>query len=99
MSDIQLARVRIREFGPIELFHITENQVEVGDWCVVSFDRGEDFGKVLALELLEECDISQKQHVVRKCLERDTTRIEQNKKAAKENIKGCQEEIRTHNLR
>ena len=98
MSDIQLARIRIREFGPIELFHITENQVAVGDWCIVSFDRGEDYGKVLALETLEECDISQKQHVIRKCLASDTSRIEQNKKNAKDNVTVCQDEIKAHNL-
>ena len=98
MSDIQLARVRIREFGPIELFHITENQVAIGDWCIVNFDRGEDYGKVLALESLEECDISQKQHVVRICLTADTKRIEQNKKNAQATIPGCQEEIKSHTL-
>lgn len=98
MSDIQLARVRIREFGPIELFHVTNDQVNVGDWCIVNFDRGEDFGKVLALEILSECDISRKQHVVRKCQSRDTSRIERNKKDAVSQMPGCQSEIRTHNL-
>ena len=96
--EMTVARVRLREFGPIELFRLTDTSIQVGDWCVVSFDRGEDYGKILCIETFSDCDLSEKQHVLRNCQSRDTIRIERNRKDATGQIKGCQREIATHNL-
>ncbi len=98
MTETKVARVRLREFGPVELFRLGAIDINVGDWCVVSFDRGEDYGKILCIETLSECDISENQHVVRECQTKDDIHIKRNRKDATGQIKGCQREIITHNL-
>ena len=93
MSETTMARVRLRNFGPIEPFSMGTAQVAVGDDCIVSFDRGQDFGKVLSIGERGSQDIPDRQQVVRPCQPGDIRRIQRNDLEARKQIAPCQAEI------
>jgi cell fate regulator YaaT (PSP1 superfamily) len=98
MNDYPLLRVRLRHHGPIEVFRCPpEIAAGLGDWCIVSFDRGQDFGQVIAVEE-GDTDTPDKQAIVRVCQPGDERRIERNAQNAHENLKPCQDEINAHKL-
>jgi len=93
-----IARVRLRQHGPIELFQCEPAGLTVGGLCIVGFDRGQDFGRLLAIAVDLPAELPERQRVIRSCESTDLRRIEQNAKDAHSHIAACKHEIATHNL-
>ena len=93
MSDTSIARVRLRRCGPIEPFLLGTAKVQLGDLCVVSFDRGQDFGKIVALEIANAPDIPERQQIIRPCQPGDLRRIQRNEAEAVKQRAPCQAEV------
>ena len=91
------ARVRLRHHGPVEVFHCDAPGVTLGGQCIVTFDRGQDFGKIIALAVDAPLDVSE-QRVLRPCKQNDLDHIAQNAKDAHNHIPACQQEIAAHHL-
>jgi cell fate regulator YaaT (PSP1 superfamily) len=66
--------------------------------CIVSFDRGQDFGQVIAREPNDDQSPPEKQNIVRVCQPGDERRIDRNMREARANMKPCQDEINIHKL-
>jgi cell fate regulator YaaT (PSP1 superfamily) len=99
MNDHALMRVRLRHHGPVEVFTCAPDiAAPLGAMCVVSYDRGQDFGQVIAYEDRACATPPEKQRIVRVCLPTDEQRIERIQADARENLKPCQEEINAHKL-
>ena len=94
---IAVARVRLRHFGPVELFQCDPTGLTLGATCIVGFDRGHDFGTVLALALDSPSEAPE-QRIERACQAGDLMRIEQNAKDARNHIAVCTREIEAHHL-
>ena len=92
-----MARVRLRHHGPVEVFHCDVPGIELGGECIVAFDRGQDFGKIIALALDSPADLPD-QRVLHACQQADLDRIAQNMKDARGQIAVCQRDIAAHNL-
>jgi len=93
-----IARVRLRHQGPIELFQCEPTGLTVGGLCIVGFDRGQDFGRLLAMAADLPAELPERQRVVRCCESADLRRIEQNAKDARSHIAVCKREITAHTL-
>lgn len=98
MSTSSFARIKIRHHGMIEIFHLGDVELTPKDLCIVSYDRGKDFG--VCLELLDDTDITvpESQSVLYLCREQEEQVIAQNAKEAEELIPICKEEIAAHDL-
>jgi cell fate regulator YaaT (PSP1 superfamily) len=94
----QIVRVRLRDHGPVVCFTAAPEQVQPGAICIVNFDRGQDYGKVIALDVDAGEDLPERQTVVRLCQPGDVRRIEQNRRDALQQIEPCREEIAAHKL-
>ncbi len=93
-----LLRVRLRDHGPIELFHCPLEDVKLGAQCIVSFDRGQDYGTVLAYEPAQSADVPERQRAVRLCDAKDLQRIAQNRTDADARLAPCREAIAARKL-
>jgi cell fate regulator YaaT (PSP1 superfamily) len=93
-----LARVRLRDHGPLECFHCAPGLAAPGDWCVVNFDRGQDVGKLLVLGVDTDADVPERQSIVRVCSANDLQRIALNRREARQQITPCREEVSLHKL-
>jgi len=94
----QFVRIRLRDHGPVEVFVNSVEDLALGAQCIVSFDRGQDYGTVLAFEPKPQDDIPERQRVLRECDARDRQRIEQNRTDAKARLAPCRQAIQARNL-
>jgi len=94
----QFVRIRLRDHGPVEVFVNPFEDLALGAQCIVSFDRGQDYGTVLAFEPGPHDDIAGSQRVLRVCDARDRHRIEQNRTDADARLAPCRQAIQARNL-
>ncbi len=95
----KIAHIKLRRFGHVETFVCRNERIEQGELYVISFGRGQDYGKVLLVEETEEIQVPDKQNIIRKCSENDLERIRGNESDAEKNIKLCQQEINSRNMK
>ena len=96
MSEI--AYIKLRKYGHVEIFGCKNEKVEQGEFYIVNFDRGQDYGKALLVEEKEKQQVPDKQNIIRKCSENDLKKISRNEKDAENNLGLCQKEINSRNL-
>lgn len=94
----QFVRIRLRDHGPVEIFYNPLEELALGAQCIVSFDRGQDYGTVLVFEPAPQEEISDRQRVLRVCDARDAQRIEQNRTDADAKLAPCRQAIQARNL-
>ncbi|MBN1913971.1 MAG: stage 0 sporulation family protein [Candidatus Omnitrophica bacterium] len=92
--------VRLREFGQAYFYNCQEPSVKEGDYVIIEYDRGQDFGKVISPKeaCLEGKPKEPVKKIVRKASEADLKEIEANKVKAKEAFLSCVKKIDEHKL-
>lgn len=94
----EFVRIKLREYGPIEIFHNPLEELAPGSVCVVCFDRGHDYGHVLEFVPKPAEPLAERQRVIRLCQQRDFDRIAQNRTEAQTKLAPCREAIQAHAL-
>jgi len=98
MNEIYIAKVRLHHFGGVDIFKTEPEIVKIGDWCIIQMENNMDYGKVLEIEKIKECDIPESYIVIRKCTNEDLEIISKNMETAKEQLPLCLEEIKKLDL-
>jgi len=95
-----VARIRRREFGRGHFYETAEIALEMGDFCIVESERGEDYGQVLSppSPLGDRKIKGPIRPVVRKLTAEDRENIETNRADAASAFETCQRKIEEKEL-
>ena len=96
----KVVQMRLRESGKIHYLKMIDEPMEVGDYCIARFDRGEDYGQLVSEEeiILEDKPEEPMGEVLRKATAEDMAIIEENKKKEAEVYDICIQKIAQHEL-
>ena len=92
--------VRLRDFGQIFSYKITDLEVKEGDYVIVEHDRGLDYGQIVSpKEASPDKDSKdQPKKILRKASHNDLKQIEDNRVKSKEAFNSCVKKIDEHKL-
>lgn len=96
----KVVQVRIREAGRIHYFKLGNTKVNIGDYCIVETDRGQEYGEVVSESetILDAEPEKPLNNIIRKAVGQDIERINKNKQEAKKGYGTCIEKIEAHKL-
>ncbi|MCM8786639.1 MAG: stage 0 sporulation family protein [Candidatus Omnitrophica bacterium] len=100
---MRIGLIRLRNAGQLMTYQITDD-INLNDYVIIEADRGLDYGEVIEItdsdtDSLQTADKeSSLKSIVRKVTPQDLEQIEQNKRAAKEAFKKCEEKVKEHKL-
>lgn len=74
--------------------------LRIGDYAIVEAERGEDVGRVVQAADLSQLTLSHpsRKRILRKAVEKDIARLQQNRQNEKEAFKLCKQKIEEHGL-
>lgn len=92
--------IRFRTSGRIYFFKKNDEDINVGDACIVETIRGVEFGKVVKnnIEVDESALKTPLKTIIRKATEADIEKHKKNKEKEPAALEKCRERIREHNL-
>lgn len=96
----KVIQVRLRESGRFHYLKTTDERFEAGDYCIVKFDRGEDYGRVLSGDevVFEDKPEDPLGEVVRKATSDDMTVVGENSEREAQAYEVCMEKISLYQL-